>query len=300
MKRLPLAVMVGSLTLLTGCQTLERIDADIQQWHEEWTSSDVEEPGPAVAEAEASTSQVHYLLGLRLLDGNDGVASQAAVDAFRKAAEQGHAEAQNLLGMALLSGQGVAQDMDQARHWLQAAAQQGQADAQYQLGKLYLNARGVPAEEAWGVHWIACAAAAGHAQAQFESGVAWATGLGLPKNLDEARFWMTLAANQEVEQAAAVLAKLNAGQSATALAELQSRVRNWQASPQAMAWPRPRVRFVQHGLNRLGHAAGAVDGWMGPQTAEAISEYRQATGLSGGKQLDKQLVHSLRHMLRGE
>ncbi len=300
MKRLPLAAMIGSLALLSGCQSLERIDADIQQWHQQWTSSDAQESAPAPAAAEANTAEVHYLLGLRLMNANEGEANKAAVDAFRKAAEQGHAGAQNLLGMALLSGEGVDQDVDQARHWLQAAAQQGQADAQYQLGKLYLNARGVPEEEAWGMHWIACAAAAGHAQAQFETGVAWATGLGLPKDLAQARLWVSLAAEQNVAQADAVLQKLNSGASASTLAALRAQVESWQAAPQDMAWPRARVRFVQYGLNRLGHPAGEVDGWMGPQTAKAISEYRQANGLSGGGQLDSSLVRSLRETFRGE
>jgi len=52
---------------------------------------------------------------------------------FRKAAEQGDAEAQYCLGCAYSNGDGVAEDEDLSSKWLRKAAEQGNADAQCAL-----------------------------------------------------------------------------------------------------------------------------------------------------------------------
>ena len=63
--------------------------------------------------------------------------SQAS-DWFRKAAEQGDAEAQYCLGCAYSNGDGVVEDEDLSLKWLRKAAEQGNADAQ---GALDFDAR---------------------------------------------------------------------------------------------------------------------------------------------------------------
>ncbi|HHQ4547446.1 TPA: LysM-like peptidoglycan-binding domain-containing protein, partial [Aeromonas veronii] len=62
---------------------------------------------------------------------------QQAADWYRKAAEQGNAEAQFALGQMYENGQGVLQDHQQAAIWYRKAAEQGYADAQFQLGRIY-------------------------------------------------------------------------------------------------------------------------------------------------------------------
>ncbi|MFQ2690164.1 tetratricopeptide repeat protein, partial [Aeromonas caviae] len=59
-----------------------------------------------------------------------------AVTWFRKAAEQGDAKAQGLLGIMYVQGKGVAQDDKQAVTWFRKAAEQGDATAQYLMGVL--------------------------------------------------------------------------------------------------------------------------------------------------------------------
>ena len=54
-----------------------------------------------------------------------------AVEWYRKAAEQGHADAQNNLGFMYYTGQGVEQDYKKAVEWYRKAAEQGHADAQF-------------------------------------------------------------------------------------------------------------------------------------------------------------------------
>lgn len=63
---------------------------------------------------------------------------------YRKAAEQGHAEAQFNLGVLYDGGQGVPQDYAQAAMWYRKAAAQNLANADYGLGVLYNDGHGVP------------------------------------------------------------------------------------------------------------------------------------------------------------
>ena len=59
-----------------------------------------------------------------------------AVYWFRKAANQGHANAQYLLGLEYTSATGVDQDFSKAVFWFRKAANQGHADAKFELDKL--------------------------------------------------------------------------------------------------------------------------------------------------------------------
>jgi len=66
----------------------------------------------------------------------------AALVWIRKAARQGYAPAQNNLGFIHARGRGVAQDELQAMNWFRKAAEQGHADALHNLGALHANGRG--------------------------------------------------------------------------------------------------------------------------------------------------------------
>ncbi len=92
---------------------------------------------------------------------------------FRKAADQGEADAQFNLGVMYENGQGVAQDYAQAVAWYRKAADQGEASAQFNLGEMYRNGRGVPQDDAQAVAWYRKAADQGNAGAQSTS--AWRT-----------------------------------------------------------------------------------------------------------------------------
>lgn len=97
------------------------------------------------------------------LDGLIGPGTRAAIRAFQQskgfvatgelnnaqrvtlisdAAQAGHPNSQNALGMMAASGVGVVKDQVAARRWLQAAAAQGNAYAAYNLGLLYRDGLG--------------------------------------------------------------------------------------------------------------------------------------------------------------
>jgi TPR repeat protein len=85
----------------------------------------------------------------------------AAVSWYRKAAEQGIADAQVNLGNMYASGQGVPQDYAAAVSWYRKAAEQGYAGAQYNLGQMYRKGQGVPQDYVTAHMWFNLAAAAG-------------------------------------------------------------------------------------------------------------------------------------------
>ena len=63
---------------------------------------------------------------------------------FSKAAEKGHAKAQNYLGAMYSSGRGVDENFEEAYIWLSIAAKQNHPNAQCRLALMYFNGNGVP------------------------------------------------------------------------------------------------------------------------------------------------------------
>ncbi|MCG3776408.1 MAG: Secretory immunoglobulin A-binding protein EsiB [Nitrospira sp.] len=77
---------------------------------------------------------------------------------YRKAAEQGVAQTQCILGFSYAEGQGVPQDDAQAAAWYRKAAEQGFAGAQHNLGLMYAEGQGVQEDYVEGYKWLNLAA----------------------------------------------------------------------------------------------------------------------------------------------
>ncbi|MBQ7503256.1 sel1 repeat family protein [bacterium] len=99
------------------------------------------------AETEARLRQLanrEYSLGERCLQGKGAEQDYAeAARWFKKAAEQGLAEAQSKLGNCYYEGVGVEQDSIEAVKWYKLAAEQGDADAQNNLGYCFYYGIGI-------------------------------------------------------------------------------------------------------------------------------------------------------------
>jgi hypothetical protein len=80
---------------------------------------------------------------------------------FRKAAEQGDAEAQYNLGVMCYTGEGVQQDYAEAVKWYRKAADQGHAKAQNNLSLMYYKGDGVPQDYVLAHMWHNLAALGG-------------------------------------------------------------------------------------------------------------------------------------------
>lgn len=101
-----------------------------------------------------------------------------------------HPLLQHNIGTTYYFGRGVTQDYSQAYVWFRRAAEQGNADAEYCLGVLYDNGEGVAQDPAQAAAWLRKAAGEGNADAQLALGLAYKTGRGLPKDEAQAAFWL--------------------------------------------------------------------------------------------------------------
>ena len=78
-----------------------------------------------------------------LKDVLNGVKADQKESYTRYLAEQGNADAQNILGSMYSEGQGVIKDYKEAAKWYRLAAGQGNANSQFSLGFMYSNGQGV-------------------------------------------------------------------------------------------------------------------------------------------------------------
>lgn len=100
-------------------------------------------------------AESHFLRGIDLAMGS-GVRKDeaAALTWFRRAALQGHAQAQYALGSMYLGGRGVEQDVAVAMEWLRKSADQGLAQAQFDLGCMYGILQVAPADYVQAYKWL--------------------------------------------------------------------------------------------------------------------------------------------------
>ena len=152
---------------------------------------------------------------------------------FRKAANQGHAEAQYYLGCCYRDGRGVAQDDDQAARWYFKAAEQGLADAHRELNNYRAEKRTPTAAgrntcevtcpycgrkktipksfiglysrcacgksfptDAYSKRWFRKAAEQENATAQYHLGCCYRDGKGVAQDREKAAEWFRKAAEQ--------------------------------------------------------------------------------------------------------
>jgi len=120
-----------------------------------------------------------------------------AVECFRQAAEQGHAEAQYNLGICYGNGRGVPQKFEQAVELYKLAAKQGNAKAQFNLGACYHKGRGVTQDHKQAFDCYRLAANQGHAGAQNWLGHCYENGQGVTQDYKQAVEWYQKAAKQE-------------------------------------------------------------------------------------------------------
>ncbi len=169
-----------------------------------------------------------YNLG-RAYENGFGVKRDLAEAAnwYQRAAEQGHSDAQNSLGMLLATAR---QDYAGAAKWFGQAAAQGNPDAQYNLGVLHRNGLGVEQDYETAVHWFQKSAQQGQVQAQRDLGRMYEQGQGVKTDYPEAYKWLKLAQLQGDEEAENELKVCAAAMSAGQIAAAEKLARNFRPS----------------------------------------------------------------------
>jgi cell division septation protein DedD len=138
MKRLGLAataLLAGAI--LTGAPALADVKAGVEAWQRGDYRAAVDQwRGPAVA----GDADAQFNLGQAYKLGRGVPADMAAAEEwYRKAALQGHPQAEENYGLALFENN----KRLQAVEWLQKAAARGEPRSQYVLGTMYFNGDGV-------------------------------------------------------------------------------------------------------------------------------------------------------------
>jgi TPR repeat protein len=140
-------------------------------------------------------------------DLGDGVPADfaAATYWFRRAAEHGDASAQSSLAWHLLTGLGGRADAYEAFDWAMRAASTN-ADAQRMVGMAYMSGRGIARDTAAGRQWLSKAAADGSDWAESDLAAIYETGAGVSRDDATALYWHRRAAEHGSEASEIALA----------------------------------------------------------------------------------------------
>jgi TPR repeat protein len=137
--------------------------------------------------AEQGDAQAQLALAIRHRDGKG--AEPNPVEAMRwahQAADAGHAEAMDFVGFAYLRGAMIPRSTALAFGYFLAAAPKS-AQAAFNLGQCYYGAQGTEQDCAKALEWWEKAAAQGHGRAAAAAAMAHLSGEGVPRNAAKAR-----------------------------------------------------------------------------------------------------------------
>jgi hypothetical protein len=146
-------------------------------------------------------------------------------------------------------GLGVLQDFTQAVYWYRKAADQGYAGAQAILGRMYANGEGVPQDYTQMRYWLYKAADQGYARAHLGLGLVYEQGLGVPQDAAQAYFWYNLAAARlpvgaEREEAVQAHDRMAPHLTLVQQADAQNRASTWQPGQKYPPTPTQQVSQV--------------------------------------------------------
>ena len=108
-------------------------------------------------------------------------------------AQEGHGEAQQLLGQMFYDGIGIQQSYESAAQWWESSAEKGDTLAQNDLGVLYHEGLGVDQDYQKAAFWYPAAASQGSQQAQLNIGGLWFNGDGVTQDYVLAAHWFAMA-----------------------------------------------------------------------------------------------------------
>jgi TPR repeat protein len=114
----------------------------------------------------------------------------------------------------------------------QPHAEQGHAEAQNNLGVIYANGRGVPRDDVEAVKWYRKAGEQGNAVAQFNLGVSYMNGWGVPLDYVSAHKWFDLVAASDNEKGHRFREEVAKRMTPDQIAEAQRMAREWMAKHQ--------------------------------------------------------------------
>jgi len=200
------------------------------------------------AAAEGGDAHAQNKLAEMYAFGRGGVVydNVEAVKWYRKAAEQGLAEAAYMVGVMYREGNGVGEDDAQAVLWFRKAAEQGYASAQSDLGVMYRDGKGVAKDDAQALLWFHKAAEQGEVSGQNNLAAMYVCGCGVAQDDAKALEWFAKAGEQPSWGAE------NMDQSSWMVDKLKVRDR-------LRRWKKAAIRGDARAKSRLGELYGTSD-----------------------------------------
>ncbi|WDI30312.1 hypothetical protein PUV54_10115 [Hyphococcus flavus] len=208
------------------------------------TQVNVEEPGasqqaaaedsnlPVVPEAPAIDPEALYLEAMASLEAAENEeAAIAAVGQLQDAAALGFPPAQLQLGELYKTGQGVEQDLGQARVWFRRAANGGNVLAMHRIGVMTARGDGGPADSQEAIAWFEQAANFGLVDSQYNLGAIYhpTENGGSVQNAESAFYWYSLAAQNGDSAAEPLAAGVGAGLTSSEREAVNERLSAWTA-----------------------------------------------------------------------
>ena len=145
----------------------------------------------APIEKPMNLGETEYQKGMEAMKSKD---YSSAYEYFRKAAEQGHADAQNQVGEFYYEGKQVSQNAETAFQWYYAAALNGSIKGAGNLGYCFATGTGTVQNYQKAVEWLTKAAEGGDADAMVNLGVRYLNGQGVAKKDERKAYqWMITA-----------------------------------------------------------------------------------------------------------
>ena len=142
---------------------------------------------------------------------------EEALRIARPLAEAGNPDAQLLMGMLYVNGQGVARNPQEGSDWLHKAAVANNRNAQAVLGTMYFRGDGVEQSYFTSLEMRKRAAEKGHIFATFEAGKMFANGQGTTKDSAQAKNYFFQVLNNYDNSPQALQVKENAKQALNVL-----------------------------------------------------------------------------------
>jgi TPR repeat protein len=149
-----------------------------------------------------------------LLERGDGVPQDLfeARRRYRQAAGRGNLRGMVNLGSFLVTGRGGRRDQKEAQGWFRRAAEAGSPAGMRCLANLLFSGLGVPPDPEQGLTWYRRAAEAGDLPARSALGLLLLRGEGVPRDEQEGLHWLRLAAEGGDPEAQDLLRQLSAGE----------------------------------------------------------------------------------------
>ena len=126
-------------------------------------------------------------------------------------------------------GQGVPQDLEEARRWLTTAANRGHPYAQFLLANMFEAGEGGPVDAAAAAKYYEPAANYGIAQAQYRLGLLLASDHSNETSLVSAYKWLVLA-QDAVKQSATTAQELRKSLTPPQLAQAEHEIEEWRTA----------------------------------------------------------------------